>query len=104
MYAVVEIAGKQYRVEKDQVISVELLQKKENETFNIDSVLLFENDGNAVVGKPYVQGARVTAQFLGNIKGEKVRGIKFKQRKNYTRTLGHRQNYSQLKITELALS
>lgn len=104
MYAIVEVAGKQYKVEKDQVISVDLLQKNENEVFNIDSVLLFENEGNTVVGKPYVSGAKVTAQFLGNIKGDKVRGAKFRQRKGYMRTFGHREQYSQLKITELALN
>lgn len=104
MYAIVEIAGKQYKVEKDQTISVELLDKQENETFDIEHVLMVAGDGSTTVGKPYVQGAKVTAQCLGSIKGEKVRGIKFKQRKNYTRTLGHRQNYSQLKITELSLA
>jgi len=104
MYAIVEIAGKQYKVEKDQTISVDKLEKQENETFNLESVLLVADENNTVVGKPYVQNAKITAQFIGNVKGDKVRGMKFKRRKNYSRLVGHRQNYSQIKITELSLS
>ena len=104
MYAIVEIAGKQYKVEKDQTISVDKLEKQENETFNLESVLLVADENNTVVGKPFVQNAKITAQFLGNVKGDKVRGMKFKRRKNYSRLVGHRQNYSQIKITELSLS
>lgn len=104
MYAIVEIAGKQYKVEKDQTISVDCLEKQENEVFNLESVLLVADETNTVVGKPFVQNATVTAQYLGNVKGDKVRGMKFKKHKNYSRLIGHRQNYSRLKITELVLN
>jgi large subunit ribosomal protein L21 len=104
MYAIVEIAGKQYKVEKDQTISVDSLEREENEIFDIGSVLLFSDGEETVVGFPYLQNAQVKAQYLGDIKGDKVRGMKFKKRKGYARTIGHRQRYSQLKITELALN
>jgi len=104
MYAIVEIAGKQYKIEKDQIISVDFLDKQENEVFDINSVLLFADEGSTLVGKPYLENVKVQAQYLGDIKGDKVRGIKFKKRKNYERIIGHRQTYSQLKISELALN
>ena len=104
MYAIVEIAGKQYKIEKDQVISVDFLDKQENEVFDISSVLLFADEGNTLVGKPYLDNVKVKAQCLGDVKGDKVRGMKFKKRKGYERIMGHRQMYSQLKISELALN
>lgn len=100
MYAVVEFGGKQYRVEKDMILLVDKV-KSESDTLNLDKVLLC-SDGSAVsVGKPYVSGASVTASVLGKVKGRKVRGFKFKRRKKYRRTLGHRQDYLQIKISAL---
>ena len=104
MYAIVEIAGKQYKVEKDQIISVDFLDKQENEVFDINSVLLFADEGATLLGKPYLENVSVKVQYLGDIKGDKVRGMKFKKRKGYERIIGHRQKYSQLKISELALN
>jgi len=100
MYAVVEFGGKQYRVEKDMILLVDKV-KSESDTLNLDKVLL-RSDGSAVsVGKPYVSGASVTASVLGKVKGRKVRGFKFRRRKKYRRTLGHRQDYLQIKISAL---
>ena len=100
MYAVVEFGGKQYRVEKDMILLVDMV-KSESDTLNLDKVLLC-SDGSAVsVGKPYVSGASVTASVLGKVKGRKVRGFKFRRRKKYRRTLGHRQDYLQIKISAL---
>ncbi|PKL35676.1 MAG: 50S ribosomal protein L21 [Spirochaetae bacterium HGW-Spirochaetae-1] len=104
MYAIVEIAGKQYKVEKDITIEVDKLDRQENEDFDIDKVILFANGDDVQVGQPYLAGVKVKVQFIKNIKSKKVRGVKFKKRKNYTRTLGHRQNYSQLKIKDLVVS
>jgi large subunit ribosomal protein L21 len=104
MYAIVEVAGKQYKIEKDQTISVDLLARQENEVFDIESVLFFADENGTLVGKPYLNNVKVKAEYLGDIKGDKVRGMKFKKRKGYARTLGHRQGYSQLKISEIALN
>ncbi|MCL1911318.1 MAG: 50S ribosomal protein L21 [Leptospirales bacterium] len=104
MYAIVEIAGKQYKIEKDQTISVDFLDKQEDEIFDVSTVLLFADEAGTFVGKPYLENVKVKVQYLGDVKGDKVRGMKFKKRKGYTRTLGHRQRYSRLKISELAMN
>ncbi len=101
MYAIVEIAGKQYRVEKDDVISVDRLSGEKGEVV-LDRVLFFSNDGNVTVGAPYIDGASVKAENLGAVKGDKVRGVKFKKRKNYTRTLGSRRHLTRLKIADIS--
>jgi len=103
MYAIVEIAGKQYKVEKDVIVNVDRL-KDTAENITIEKVLLYSNEGDIRVGQPYLDNVKVKAEVLGEIKGKKVQGIKFKKRKNYTRTLGHRPLYSQLKISELVVS
>jgi large subunit ribosomal protein L21 len=103
MYAIVEISGKQYKVEKDILINVDKLEDK-NETIALDKVLMYVDGDKVLVGQPYLKNVKITATNKGQIKGKKVRGIKFKKRKNYTRTLGHRQDYSQLVIKELAVS
>ncbi|MCP4135692.1 MAG: 50S ribosomal protein L21 [bacterium] len=102
MYAIVEISGKQYKVEKDNIIDVDKL-KNVSEEITIDKVLLYANGDEVQVGDPYLNNVKVSAKVLGDIKGDKVRGIKFKKRKNYTRTLGHRQQYTQLKINDLTV-
>jgi large subunit ribosomal protein L21 len=103
MYAIIEIGGKQYRVEKDITISVEKIDDQ-NETVTLNKVLMYADDDKVMLGQPYLSNVKITAKNLGVIKGEKVRGIKFKKRKNYTRTLGHRQQYLQLKINDLSIS
>ena len=102
MYAIVEITGKQYRVEKDMTINVNKMDSQKDEDLKLDKVLLFVDGDNVHVGSPYLENVKVTAKVMGNIKGGKVRGIKFKKRKNYTRTLGYRPEYTQLSIRELS--
>ena len=66
--------------------------------------VLFYSKGKTVeIGQPYIKSAKVTAELLGEVKGDKVRGIKFKKRKNYTRTLGHRHRYHQLKVSDIVV-
>ncbi len=103
MYAIVEIAGKQYKVEKDAVINVDRLKGSEG-SITIEKVLLYSNSGDVRVGQPYLKNVQVKAEVLGEIKGKKVLGIKFKRRKNYQRTIGHRPVYSQLKISDVVAS
>lgn len=103
MYAIIEIGGKQYKVEKDKEVFVDKLDREENQEFDIETVLLYADGEDVKVGQPYC-GVKVKAQYLGNVKGDKVRGIKFKKRKGYQRTLGHRQVYSQLMIKDFVVA
>jgi large subunit ribosomal protein L21 len=102
MYAVVEIGAKQYKVEKDQVVDVERIDAGDSKELNIDKVLMVVDGETVNVGKPYVSGASVKATIVEEVKGKKVLGVKFKKRKNYTRTKGHRPLYLRLKIEELS--
>jgi large subunit ribosomal protein L21 len=102
MYAIVEIGGKQYRVEKDMTINVSKLSTDGDE-LKIERVLLCADGENVLIGQPYLENVKVTASVIGDIKGKKVRGVKFKKRKNYTRTLGYRPEYTTLKINEVAI-
>jgi large subunit ribosomal protein L21 len=103
MYAIVEVGGKQYRVEKDLILNVDKIDNQD-ETIILDKVLMYVDGDNVMLGQPYLDNVKVSAKNRGLVKGEKVRGIKFKKRKNYTRTLGHRQDYLQLKIDEVSVS
>jgi large subunit ribosomal protein L21 len=102
MYAIVEIAGKQYKVEKNITVNVDKLENS-SEMLVIDKVLFISDGENVHVGQPYVTGATVKAQMLGDIKSRKVRGIKFKRRKSYQRTMGHRTIFSKLKIDDIVV-
>lgn len=103
MYAIVEIGGKQYRVEKDAVINVDLVSSAETKELDFKSVVLFSNGTDIRMGKPYLDNVTVKATVMGETKGDKVRGVKFKKRKNYTRTFGHRAKYLTLKIQDVAV-
>lgn len=101
MYAIIETGGKQYRVEKDDVIDVELLDSEAGSTVQFTNVLFFNDGKNAKVGSPYVAKAVVKGQLLMESKGPKVISFKYKQRKGVRRKVGHRQKYSRVKITEI---
>lgn len=103
MYAIVEIAGKQYKLEKDLTVYVDRLKDKEGD-ITLDKVLLYSKDGDIKIGEPFLSNVTVSAKVVGEKKGKKVRGVKFKKRKNYTRTLGHRRVFSVLKINDLVVS
>jgi len=102
MYAIVEIAGKQYKVEKDATINVDKLEANANDDLVVDKILLFANGDEVLIGQPYLKNVKIKAKVLGTVKGDKVRGVKFGKRKRFTRTIGHRQTYSQIKISELS--
>ncbi len=103
MYAIVEIGGKQYRVEKDVTLNVDKIKAQESGNITIDKVLMFVDGDKVLVGQPYLDNVKVSMDVIGPVKGKKVRGIKFKKRKNYTRTLGHRPLYLQMKVKELSV-
>jgi large subunit ribosomal protein L21 len=98
MYAIVEMAGQQFRVEKDQQVFVHRLDSKEGSKVTFDNVLLIDNDGKVNVGAPAVKGATVVATVLEHVKGDKVIVFKKKRRKGYKVRNGHRQYLTSVKI------
>ncbi|PIS00953.1 MAG: 50S ribosomal protein L21 [Chlamydiae bacterium CG10_big_fil_rev_8_21_14_0_10_35_9] len=103
MYAIIKTGGKQYKVKKGDVINVELLDISPDQPVEFKEIL-FLNDGKETkIGLPNVENCIVRGEFIGEAKGPKVIAFKYKRRKNYHKTKGHRQNYTQVKITEIAL-
>ena len=102
MYAIVDIAGQQFKVEKDSKIFVNRLHAEEGASLSLDKVLLVDNDGTVKVGSPYVEGAVVKATVLEHLKGKKVIVFKMKRRKGFRKKKGHRTLYTQIKVTGIA--
>jgi large subunit ribosomal protein L21 len=103
MYAIVEIAGQQFKVAKDQKVFVHRLSEKEGSKVSFDNVLLLD-DGKITVGAPAIKGAVVTAKILGHLKGDKVIVFKKKRRKGYKVKNGHRQYLTQIQIDSISIS
>ncbi len=103
MYAIVEIAGQQFKIEKDQKLFVHRLQGEEGDTVSIDKILLVGDGDNITLGAPAIEGAFAEAKVLGHLKGDKVIVFKKKRRKGYRKKNGHRQYMSQIQITSLSL-
>ena len=101
MYAIVEIAGQQFRVEKDRKLFVHRLETAEGESVEFGKVLLLDHDGTVQVGTPVIDGAKVTAKVLEHLKGEKVIVFKKKRRKGYKKKNGHRQYLTQIQIEDI---
>ncbi|MFA8451288.1 MAG: 50S ribosomal protein L21 [Bacteroidales bacterium] len=101
MYAIVEIAGQQFKVEKNQNLFVHRLEQEEGTVVEFDKVLLVDNNGNINVGTPVVAGAKVSAKVLEHLKGDKVTVFKKKRRKGYQKSNGHRQYLSKIVIENI---
>lgn len=101
MYAIVDIAGQQFKVQKDQKIFVHRLEAEEGAEMSFDKILLVDNDGKVTIGSPTVENAKVTAKVLDHVKGEKVIIFKKKRRKSYKLKRGHRQQFTQIQIEEI---
>ncbi len=101
MYALVEIKGKQYKAEKGSVLKVDKFDNQAGDKVEFDSVLLISGEGEPKVGTPYVEGAKVTAVVKDNVKDKKVKVLKFKRRKGYKKTQGHRQQYTLLEVESI---
>lgn len=101
MYAIIETGGKQYRVEKGDVIDVELLHGEKGGVVEFKNVLFVQKGASAKIGKPHVNGTLVLGELIQEIRGPKVFSFKYKRRKNYRLKKGHRQNYTRVKITEI---
>lgn len=104
MYAIVEIAGQQFKVAKDQKVYVHRLQEAEGSKVTFDNVMLVEDKGNVTIGAPAIEGAAVTAKILGHLKGDKVIVFKKKRRKGYKKKNGHRQYLTEIQIESIAAS
>ena len=101
MYAIVKIAGRQFKVAEEQEIFVNQLDAEEGDKLSFEEVLLVDNDGEVSVGKPTVSGAQVDATVLGHQKGDKVIVFKKKRRKGYKVKNGHRQSFTKIKIDKI---
>ncbi len=102
MYALVEIKGKQYKAETGSTLKVDKFDKGAGETVEFASVMLVQDDKGTRVGQPYLQGVTVKAVVEGHKRDPKIRVFKYKKRKNYRRTRGHRQHYTLIKVQEIA--
>jgi large subunit ribosomal protein L21 len=102
MYAVIATGGKQYRVEKDGVLRIEKLDAEAGSTVEFSEVLLIADGDKITVGKPRVAGAKVSALVESHGKGDKVSIVKFRRRKHYLRRKGHRQQYTQVRVTGIS--
>lgn len=104
MYAVVETGGKQYKVVPGQTVDVEKLAAEPGQTVELDRVLLVSEDDKVSVGSPTVPGAKVIAEVVEQVKGEKVIVFKYKPKTRYRRKTGHRQTYTRLAIKQIVYS
>ena len=102
-YAIIRTGGKQHRVEEGDTIRVESLSAGEGDTVEMDEVLMLSRDGVVTLGSPTVPGAKVTAEILGNGRGKKIVVFKYKPKTRYRRKNGHRQSYTDLKVTGISL-
>jgi large subunit ribosomal protein L21 len=102
MYAVIATGGKQYRVEKGAVLRIEKLVGEPGSTVEFNEVLLIADGGDVRLGKPALQGGKVTATIEKHAKGDKVSIVKFRRRKHYLRQKTHRQHYTQVRVTDIS--
>jgi len=101
MYAIVEIAGQQFKVQKDQKIFVHRLDAEAGKKISFDRVLLVENDGKVQLGAPAIKGAKVSAKVEEHVKGDKVIVFRKNRRKGYKKKNGHRQSFTAITITDI---
>jgi large subunit ribosomal protein L21 len=103
MYAIVDIAGQQFKVNENQEIFVHNLEEEEGSSVAFDQVLLVDNEGDVKVGTPTVEGATVTAKVVSHLRGDKVIVFKKKRRKGYQKSNGHRDYLTKLQIEGITL-
>ncbi len=101
MYAIIEVGAKQYNVKKEDVIEVSRQDIKEGKEIKLDKVLLLSKDKKVEVGQPYLKDVKVSAEVLGQTKGEKVISFKYRRRKSSHWTKGHRDKLTRIKIKDI---
>ena len=103
MYAIIRDRGMQYRVETGKTIQIDLLDAEPGSQIELNEVLLVGDTDDIKVGSPLVDGALVRAEVVGSIKGEKIVVFRYRNKKRYRRRTGHRQQYTQIKISEIVV-
>jgi len=101
MYAVITAGGKQYRVAPGDLLQIEKLEAEPGSTVTFDEVLLIADGDKVAIGRPCLEGAKVNAEVVSQLRGEKVNIVKFRRRKHYMRHQGHRQYLTEIKITTI---
>ena len=101
MYAIIESCGRQYKVAEGDVVFFEKLEAEEGKKVTFDNVVLVSDDKKVEVGAPYVKGVKVEGKVVSHGKGKKILVYKYKAKKNYRRTQGHRQPYTKVEITSI---
>lgn len=99
MYAVFQSGGKQHRVAEGQTVRLEKIEVAPGETVEFDNVLMVSGEDNIKIGTPYVDGGKVTAEVVNHGRGEKINIVKFRRRKHSRKQMGHRQWFTEVKIT-----
>ena len=102
MYAVIQSGGKQHRVSDGLVLKLEKINSETGATIDFDKILMVADGENITIGKPYVDSAKVSAEIVSHGRGKKVKIIKFKRRKHHMKQMGHRQWYTEVKITGIS--
>ena len=102
MYAIINIAGQQFKVEKDQQVIVHRLVGEEGKTLEFNDIVLAEDNGKVKIGTPSLKGASVTAKIIGHVRGDKVIIFKKKRRKGYQKQTGHRQDLTRIQIESIS--
>ncbi|MDD2680318.1 MAG: 50S ribosomal protein L21 [Candidatus Omnitrophica bacterium] len=103
MYAIIEVGAKQYNVTKDDLLVVDKQSAKEGKEIVLDKVLLVSKDKKVEIGQPYLKNAKVTAEVLGQVSGEKTTAFKYRRRKSSHWEKGHRAKLTQLKIKSIEI-
>ena len=104
MYAIIESCGKQYKVTEGDVVFFEKLDTEEGKKVTFDKVVLVSDDKKVEVGSPYVKGVKVEGKVVEHGKGKKIIVYKYKAKKNYRRTYGHRQPFTKVEVTKIVLA
>jgi large subunit ribosomal protein L21 len=102
-YAIFKAAGFQYRAELGEILRLPSMDAESGQTVTFDEVLLGSSEGEVLIGRPTVEGAAVRAEVLGHGRADKIIVFKFKRRKNYRRKTGHRQGYTEVRVSEIDL-
>ncbi|OGJ51516.1 50S ribosomal protein L21 [Candidatus Peregrinibacteria bacterium RIFOXYB2_FULL_32_7] len=105
MFAIIKTGGKQYKISEKDVLEIEKIENvKSGDKVMISEVLLISDKDDLKLGFPYVEGAKVELKVLDHVKGEKIRGYKYKAKKRYQRTWGHRQKYTEVEVVKILTS
>ena len=104
MYALFEYKGKQYKAEKDVLVQVDKIDAEKGEKIDIDTVLLVSDGDKVNVGTPYVKGAKISVEVEDDFRDKKVLVFKYKSKKDYHRFIGHRQEYTNIRVKDIVIA